>query len=104
MKRTLKIIGLSAAGTTLFWVALLAAVLFLLPRKTVQPACIFRAMADDFSVAEIGRYQTQGTVVVVEDLGPSDTNFVAVGPPLVRRELKPGECFRLGVRTSPGAR
>ena len=104
MNRTLKIVGLSAIGTTLFWGGVLALVLFRLPGKTVEPACIFRAMEDNFSVAEIGRFQTQGMTVLVEDLGPSDTNFFAVGPPLIRRELKPGEGLRLGVRTRPAVR
>jgi len=97
MKNTLKIIGLSAAGTTLFWIAVITAVVMFCG-KTINPNFSFWEETDDFGVLTIGGSRTQ-IIAVVEDLGSLHTNLVPVRPPLIERELKPGESLRLGIRT-----
>ncbi len=99
MKRTLKIIGLSAIGTTLFWIAVIAGFVVCCG-KTMNPKFTFWEETDDFGVMTIGGSQTQSIVAVVEDLGSAHTNLVAVRPPLIEHELKAGESLRLGIRTT----
>ena len=99
MKHTLKIIGLSAIGTTLFWIAVIAGFVVCCG-KTMNPNFSFWEETDDFGVMTIGGSQTQSIVAVVEDLGSAHTNFVAVRPPLIEHELKSGESLRLGIRTT----
>ena len=99
MKNTLKIIGLSAVGTTLFWIAVIAAFVIFCG-KTINPNFSFWEETDDFGVMTIGGSQTQSIIAVVEDLGSVSTNFVPVRPPLIEYELKSGESLRLGIRTT----
>src|SRR6266542_1766721 len=58
MKRTLKIIGLSAIGTTLFWIAVIAGFVVCCG-KTMNPNFSFWEETDDFGVMTIGGSQTQ---------------------------------------------
>jgi hypothetical protein len=99
MKHTLKIIGLSAIGTTLFWIAVIGGFIACCG-KTMNPKFTFWEETDDFGVMTIGGSQTQSIVAVVEDLGSAHTNLVAVQPPLIEHELKAGESLRLGIRTT----
>src|SRR6266508_3213140 len=99
MKHTLKVILLSAIGTTLFWIGVIA-VLIICFGRTTRSSVAFWDETDDFGVMTIGGSQTQSIVAIVEDLGSAHTNLVAVRPPLIEHELKAGESLRLGIRTT----
>ncbi len=98
MKHTLKVIVLSAIGTTLFWIGAIA-VLVVCFGRTTRSSVAFWDETDDFGVLTIGGSQTQSIVAVFEDLGSVHTNLTAIGPPIIQHELRPGEYLRLGIRT-----
>ena len=99
MKHTLKVILLSAIGTTLFWIGVIA-VLIICFGRTTRSSVTFWDETDDFGVMTIGGSQTQSIVAVVEDLGSAHTNLTAIGPPLIQHGLRPGEYLRPGIRTT----
>ena len=99
MKHTPKIILLSAIGTTLFWLGVIA-VLIVCCGRTTRSSVAFWDESDDFGVVTIGGSPTQSMVAIIEDLGSVYTNLAAIGPPLIRHELRPGEYLRLGIRTT----
>ena len=98
MKLKLKIISLTAIGTTLFWVTLLTC-LFWLGADTEHNDFGLVYHTNGLGVLWIRNSESQRVVAVVEDLGDEPTNFVAVGSAVLRRELSPGHYVRLGVRT-----
>jgi hypothetical protein len=95
MKSKLKLIALTALGTTVFWVLVVVLVVLLAPRANHIDAKFY---ADPGSLGMFygTNTKTQTVTVIVEEL---PTQAGATGAvELVRRELAPREYLRVGVR------
>lgn len=100
MNSQLKIIAVTAAGTTLFWVCAIALVFWLCPKGNDRIQAQFLTDKGSFGMFDSTNTKTQVVTLLVEEL-PIDAN--ATGRvELVRRELAPGQRFRVGYRELMG--
>ena len=95
MKSKLRLIALTAVGTTVFWVAV-AMLAFLLSPKLSHIDARFYADPGSLGMFYGTNTKTQKVTVIVEELPtqPGATGAVE----LVRRELAPSQYLRVGIR------
>jgi len=95
MKSKVKLIALTAVGTTLFWVLVIALVFLVAPKENHIDAKFY---ADPGSLGMFygTNTKTQAVTVIVEEL-PTEPGATGAME-LVRRKLAPKEYLRVGVR------
>ena len=95
MKSKLRLIALTAVGTTAFWVVVLV-IVFLLAPKLNRIDAKFYADPGSLGMFYGANTKSQTVTVIVEELPmePGATGAVE----LARRDLAPRQCLRVGVR------
>lgn len=95
-----KIIAVTGVATTFFWAAVIAIVFWIGGKRDDRIKAQFLTDTASFGVFDCTNTETQAVTLVMEEL-PTDTSTTG-RVELFRREIAPGQRFRVGYREARG--